>query len=254
MTPDPTTNQFNISIKTLKKAYQEFSSDVIDTFGNKLNENEREDMVEKCRVQLRATLDNVGKVGKVDKVKNTKKIKKRKCKVPIPFCGIIEENWCYGIKKNHNLYTQCTKSKMKGEKYCKICCKHAKNNSTGKPTCGDICDRKKAWDEAIEKNENPICWRPDGMSQELPYINITEKLGITIDKARKELEHLGWGDLPKYHLEKKVVRRGRPAKNKVAVDDSDDDTPKKKRGRPRKPIVREPTNEELIALMTSALS
>ena len=40
----------------------------------------------------------------------------------------------------------------------------------------------------------------------------------------------------------------------LIVDDSDDDTPKKKRGRPKKPIVREPTNEELIALMTSALS
>ena len=57
-----------------------------------------------------------------------------------------------------------------------------------------------------------------------------------------------------YHLEKKKVRRGRPAKNKVAVEDSDDDTPKRKRGRPKKAPKKEPTNDELIALMTEALA
>ena len=65
------------------------------------------------------------------------------------------------------------------------------------------------------------------MTQELPYINVADKLGISTKLAQQELDNLGWGDMPNYHLEKKKVRRGRPAKNKVAVEDSDDDTPKK---------------------------
>ena len=106
----------------------------------------------------------------------------------------------------------------------------------------------------MNNNQNPIAWRPDGMTQELPYINVADKLGISINLAQQELDNLGWGSMPNYHLEKKKVRRGRPAKNKVAVEDSDDDTPKKKRGRPKKVPKKEPTNDELIALMTEALA
>ena len=51
-------------------------------------------------------IDN--KINKV-KTKPKKPTTKPKPKIPIPFYGIVEKNWCCGIKKNHGLYTQCTK-------------------------------------------------------------------------------------------------------------------------------------------------
>ena len=255
MSPTTNNNSINIPIATLKNIYSNFSKDVINCFIERLEENEKKSVSEKCLVYLDKTLQQVGKSETIKQKKEKKeKFKKRKNKIPIPFCGIIETTWCCGIKKNHNLYTQCPKPKESGQKYCKICAKHANNSSTGKPPCGDIYDRKLAWDIAINNNQNPIAWRPDGMTQELPYINVADKLGISTKLAQQELDNLGWGDMPNYHLEKKKVRRGRPAKNKVAVEDSDDDTPKKKRGRPKKAPKKEPTNDELIALMTEALA
>ena len=240
MTPTSNINDITIPVATLKNIYSNFSKDVINSFAERLEENERKPIKNKCLDCLNETLQQVGK----SETKQEKKVKfkKRKNKIPIPFCGVIEETWCDGIKRNHNLYTQCPKPKESGQKYCKICAKHAHNSSTGKPPCGDIYDRKHEWDIAMNNNKNPIIWRPDGMTEELPYINVADKLGISINLAQQELDNLGWGGMPNYHIEKKKVRRGRPAKNKVAVEDSDDDTPK------------EPTNDELIALMAEALA
>ena len=42
-----------------------------------------------------------------------------------------------------------------------------------------------------------------------------EKLGIELCDAQNELNKLGWGLMPNCHMEKRIVKRGRPAKNKV---------------------------------------
>ena len=73
-----------------------------------------------------------------------------------------------------------------------------------------------------------------------------KKLNINISDAQEEVEKRGWSPIPDCHLVEKKARRGRP-KTKIVVEDSDDDTPKK-RGRPKKVSAREPTDEELIAM------
>ena len=49
------------------------------------------------------------------------------------------------------------------------------------------------------------------------------------------------------------VRRGRP-KTKIVVEDSDDECPKRGRGRPKKEPAKELTDEELIAQFMSSTS
>ena len=61
--------------------------------------------------------------------------------VVLPFCGVIVNDWCAGVKFNHGLHTQCTQGRCKGDRYCKTCRKHADNSATGKPPYGDIEDR-----------------------------------------------------------------------------------------------------------------
>ena len=162
----------------------------------------------------------------------------KKPKIPIPFYGNIVDCWCFGIKKNHGLYTQCPKPKVKGELYCNVCLKQCTMNATGKPNCGDIRDRAECW-------SNELKYKPSGMTKEIPYANVMKKLNIDINEANEVTNSLGWGDIPECHLVEKKSRRGRP-KTKVVVEDSDEDEPKKKRGRPKKK-TNELSDEELIA-------
>ena len=176
-------------------------------------------------------------IGKKTNNKSKKK-QKNKPKIPIPFYGIVENNWCCGIKKNHGLYTQCSKARPGDGDYCKICSRQAMNNADGKPNCGDIRDRQNQWSEKLN-------YKPPGMKPEIPYANVMAKLNISINDAQEVVESLGWQPIPNCHLIEKKVRRGRP-KTKIAVEDSDDEEPKK-RGRPRKQPKPEVTDEELIA-------
>jgi hypothetical protein len=176
-------------------------------------------------------------IGKKTNNKSKNK-QKNKPKIPIPFYGIVENNWCCGIKKNHGLYTQCSKARPGDGDYCKICSRQAMNNADGKPNCGDIRDRQNQWSEKLN-------YKPPGMKPEIPYANVMAKLNISINDAQEVVESLGWQPIPNCHLIKKKVRRGRP-KTKIAVEDSDDEEPKK-RGRPRKQPKPEVTDEELIA-------
>ena len=60
-------------------------------------------------------------------------------KIPIPFCGHIEKSWCCGVKKNHRLYTQCTKAPLT-VKIIVRCKKQAENRADGKPKFGTIME------------------------------------------------------------------------------------------------------------------
>ena len=69
---------------------------------------------------------------------------KKSNKIILPFYGYVVPGKCYGIRKNYNLYTQCTRSKQKDNEYCKFCHKQSLQTETNKPIYGDICDRKKS--------------------------------------------------------------------------------------------------------------
>lgn len=172
-----------------------------------------------------------------EKVKTQKT--KKKTKIPIPFYGFVENNWCCGVKKNHGLYTQCMKARPKDGDYCKVCMRQAMNNADGKPNCGDIRERAQQWSDKLT-------YKPPGMKKEIPYANVMKKLNISENDAQEVVEKLGWDPIPNCHLTEQKVRRGRP-KTKIVVEDSDDEEPKKKRGRPKKIKKAEPTDDELIA-------
>ena len=156
----------------------------------------------------------------------------------LPFCGIVE-GVCEGIKKNHNLYTQCSKKVVAGEVLCRGCLKQKKNSSTGTPPYGMIRDRA---------NMGPNYVDPKG-NKAVPYANVAKRLGINISDAKKEAARLGW-TIPETELVERVSRRGRPKKVKSAA--VEDNTPKK-RGRPKKEQEKEKTNKDKIMEMVAEL-
>jgi hypothetical protein len=162
--------------------------------------------------------------------------------VILPFCGEIQDDWCNAVKFSHGLHTQCTMGPSGEDTYCKTCRKHADNSATGKPPYGDINDRA----------EFNVDYRDPKGKLTLPYANVVEKLGISMEAANAAATTLGW-TIPAEQLVKRSSKRGRPAKS-AAVSDSDSDTeetPKKKRGRPSKATVAPPTQEDQIAQLVA---
>jgi len=158
--------------------------------------------------------------GKVVKKASKSKITAKPA-VVLPFCGEIQGDWCQGVKFSHGLHTQCTMGPSGEDTYCKTCRKHADNSATGKPPYGDINDRA----------EFDVDYRDPKGKLTLPYANVVEKLGISMEAASAAAATLGW-TIPAEQLVKRTSKRGRPAKS-AAVSDSDSDTEEtKKRGRP----------------------
>ena len=161
---------------------------------------------------------------------------KGKPEILLPFCGVIEESWCQGIRYNHGLHSQCSNGPVGGGKYCATCAKSAKNSASGKPTYGDISDRMEG--ELLEFRD------PKGKQTQC-YANVAAKLGLDLDKAKAEAEKFGWS-IPEDQLSVKVVKRGRPAKKGPKVV-----KPKGKRGRPAKVVKTSNSMDDQIAQLVA---
>lgn len=165
--------------------------------------------------------DGIQALSQVNKTNDIEKINK-KPKIPLPFCGVINDNWCRGIKLNHGLMTQCTNlTDNYNDNLCKRCSKDCK---------GRIEDRMQ------EKTINS--YRDYSGKLVTPYSKVMEKLKISIEDAQNEANRLGWTINP-VHFEKCTRMAGRPKKSVVVDDTSSDEGEitikiKKKRGRPKK--------------------
>ena len=168
---------------------------------------------------------NAVEVRRVDKGRRGVNRKSVQPTIPLPFTGVVKEDWCRGIRLNHGLMSQCTMGCVGEGEFCTTCQRQADKNGNGLPTYGHIVGREKDG------------WRTPGGKQPTNYGNVMEKLNITREKAIAEAEKFGL-TIPEEQFEKKAAQRGRPARKGVATSDteSEDGAPKpvKKRGRPKK--------------------
>jgi hypothetical protein len=164
------------------------------------------------------------KVGVSRKTKEPKAPKAPKMPVPsmaLPFCGVVMDEWCKGIRSNHELFTQCTMAPKKGGVYCATCRTQAESSETDKPTHGDIRDRKEGGEE----------WRTPAGKQPVNYGNVMAKKKIDKEAAIAEATAFGW-EIQEAQFEVKSRKSGRP--KSPSTSDTEDEAPKKKRGRPSK--------------------
>jgi len=193
-------------------------------------------------VAVVSSRSKASKKREIVKTNSAKKASKITAKptVILPFCGHIEREWCEGVKLNFGLHTQCTMGRCGEDTYCKTCRKHADNSATGKPPYGDINDRAKF----------DVDYRDPKGKLTLPYANVAEKQGISMEAAVAAAATMGW-TIPAAQLVKRTSKRGRPGKS-AEVSDSDSDTEEtKKRGRPSKEKVEAPTQEDQIAQLVA---
>ena len=160
--------------------------------------------------------------------------KVKKVKIVLPFVGIVNAEWCLGIRANHGLFTQCTNPAPgvgKGE-YCPTCAKQAEASANGKPTYGNINDRVAALEAGTE-------WRdPKENKAVANYANVAAKLKIDLEAAKAECLSVFGVAIPDDQLEVKASQRGRPKVNVIVSDTesaaSGSSGEKKKSGRPKK--------------------
>ena len=162
--------------------------------------------------------------------------------IPLPYCGVVKDDWCNGIRLNHGLYSQCTQ--VPGEDgLCKTCTSQSLKSGTGKPTYGVIQDRSDTTSKQTEFRD------PKGKLV-TSYGKVMSKLNITRGEAEAEAEKFGF-TIPEEEFEIKETKRGRPKKATAASDTESEGEPDqpKKRGRPKKvkKVVSTNAGDDLIA-------
>ena len=138
------------------------------------------------------------------KVRGTKKLVGKKPSMTVPFCGVVMEDWCQGVRLNHGLHTQCMNGKFESSEYCKTCNKSAENSASSKPTYGDIRDRLVG---------NLLEYRDPTGRMTTCFANVAQKRNLDIGQAQEAAKAFGW-EIPAEQLVVKVTKRGRPSTGK----------------------------------------
>ena len=176
--------------------------------------------------------EGLEKLGELRVAKKSRAVKSKRVvpKIIVPFCGVVEEDWCKAVRYNRGLFTQCTNACKSGSKFCTTCLKNVSVDNI--PQYG-----------LIEERGNEGWTDPNGKVP-VKYGNIMSKIGVTKEEAIAEAEKLGW-TIPEDQFEVVKARKGRPAKKAKEADEKP-----KKRGRPKKskPVVEGAgTGDDLIA-------
>ena len=125
-----------------------------------------------------------------------------------PFCGVVYEGYCTGLRPAGGLFTQCTNPASKGG-FCATCFKQSEKNPDNKPNNGVIQDRMAvgAFEFRNKKGQAPT-----------PLAKILEKNGI--DRTDFEKSHQEFvatagitAEIPQENWVVKVAKRGRPKKS-----------------------------------------
>ena len=174
----------------------------------KMKSNENNNCEEKC---CKNTHDEYKEINSENNNGNNIKIisyKKhpKKPSVNLPFCNIIVKQWCYGIKLNHGLYTQCHLKKVKGCEYCKTCLKQSKKNKNNLPNSGDIRSRK-----------FNITYIAPNRKKQKKYSEIVNKQKIDIKFAIREAKKLNWT------IPENEMKDIKPVKVSPVVSDTSDE-------------------------------
>ena len=168
----------------------------------------------------------------------------------VPYYGQVY-NTCYGIKTNHDLFTQCSNPKIKNasHNYCKTCFKQSQANGHGFPNAGNIMQR-------IQCKSHE--YRDPRRKLTKPYGAFLKKMKLSRQDVEKEFKEHGieipeefWVESwPKKQPSKKQPSTKQPSKKpftpKVTVSDSEEE----KEPEPEPEPVAEEEKTEVLKLQT----
>lgn len=128
---------------------------------------------------------------------------KQALNILMPFTGQVNEELCQGIRRNYDLFSQCSNNKMKEKEYCKTCQKNADKNNTAKPPTGDIKDRLEVG--LLDYTD------PKTGKKVISYIQYLNRQKIPKEDALNEADRLGF-EIPDILMVESNRKRGRVPK------------------------------------------
>ena len=160
-----------------------------------------------------------------------------KASFPLPFNGENNEIYCFALRQNNGLYTQCQIARKGSGKYCKSCNALAEKSSDGIPEYGTIEQRMAVdiFEYVDPKGRKPVA-----------YTKIMKKYKINEEQVLFEASKLNINIITKhFEIQEEAVKRGRPAAAKKEAKE-----PKGAKGRPKKEkkvLAIEGDEEDLFA-------
>jgi hypothetical protein len=160
------------------------------------------------------------KVAEKAKVEKTVKVQAPKSAFPLPYNGEFNEAYCYALRQNNGLYTQCTGIRKGENTFCKGCASQMQKVGAEMPEYGTIQQRMAVgiFEYVDPKGRKPIA-----------YAKIMKKYKITQEEVLEEAGKFNIVINPEHFVVVEAEgKRGRPKAEKVEKKE------KGAKGRPKK--------------------
>ena len=158
----------------------------------------------------------------VEKRASKPKVVVAKPAFPLPFNGEFNDAYCYALRQNNGLYTQCQIARKGDKHYCKSCQALAEKSENGVPEYGIIQERLAVgtFEYVDPKGRKPVA-----------YTKVMKKYKITQEQALEEAGKFNIIINPEHFVVPEAdVKRGRPSSQKEKAPKE----PKGAKGRPKK--------------------
>jgi hypothetical protein len=138
---------------------------------------------------------------------------------PLPFNGEFNDGYCYALRQNNGLYTQCQIGRKGDKHYCKSCQALADKSENGVPEYGTIQARLAAdiFEYVDPKGRKPVA-----------YTKVMKKYKINQEQVLEEAGKFNINIIDKHFVVADDAKRGRPKADKAPKE------PKGAKGRPKK--------------------
>ena len=149
------------------------------------------------------------------------KIVAPKAAFPLPFNGEFNDAYCYALRQNNGLYTQCQIARKGDKHYCKSCQALADKSENGVPEYGTIQDRMAVgiFEYVDPKGRKPVA-----------YTKVMKKYKISQEQVLEEAGKFNIIIADNHFVVAEDAKRGRPSSKKEKAPKE----PKGAKGRPKK--------------------
>jgi hypothetical protein len=163
------------------------------------------------------------------KVVKSAKVSAPKAAFPLPYNGEFNSSFCYALRQNNGLYTQCTGVRKGEANFCKGCASQMQKTGAEVPEYGTIQQRMEVgvFEYVDPKGRRPVAYTKVMKKYKISKEQVLEeagKLNININEEHFVEAEEGKRGRPKVEKEVKVKGvKGRPKKEKKVLEIEGDD-------------------------------
>jgi hypothetical protein len=125
--------------RLMVNAAQELASRVVSECGSRYNFDSEEAIRLLGLNFIKLERKSTGKI--VEQKSSKAKVLPLRSAFPLPFNGEFNDMYCYALRQNNGLYTQCQIARKGDKHYCKSCQALAEKSENGVPEYGTIQNR-----------------------------------------------------------------------------------------------------------------